>query len=196
MSKRDLILSTALELFNRQGTADVSTNHIAEACSISPGNLYYHFRNKAAIIQALFEQLYNAWDTELSLPTARPAQLSDLTTLVETNYQIIWRYRFAYRELVALLHHDSSLHASFLATRQRGFAGFRSIVEQFISAGIMQPLTANTLDQLIQVCWLISEFWLNNLEINQRPIEPSSINTGVNLMLHVLQPYIIQGSNQ
>ncbi|XSG75579.1 TetR/AcrR family transcriptional regulator [Herpetosiphon llansteffanensis] len=196
MSKRDLILSTALELFNRQGTADVSTNHIAEACGISPGNLYYHFRNKAAIIQALFEQLYNAWDTELSLPTERPAQLSDLTTLVETNYQIIWRYRFAYRELVALLHHDSALHVSFLATRQRGFAGFRSIVEQFIAAGIMQPVDGNTLDQLIQVCWLISEFWLNNLEINQRPIEPSSINTGVSLMLHVLQPYIIQGSNQ
>lgn len=191
MSKRDLILSTALELFNQKGTAEVSTNHIAEACSISPGNLYYHFRNKAAIIQALFEQLYAAWDIELSLPSDHSPQLSDLTSIVETNYHIIWRYRFAYRELVALLRQDSALHASFVSTRQRGFSGFQQLVEQFIAAGIMRPIEANTLDQLMQICWLISEFWLNNLEIQQQSIEPSTINSGVSLMLRVLQPYII-----
>jgi len=34
----------------------VTTNHIA-AVGISPGNLYYHFRNKEGIIRAIFEQM-------------------------------------------------------------------------------------------------------------------------------------------
>ena len=191
MSTREKILDTALRLFNRDGTAAVSTNHIAEASGISPGNLYYHFRNKQEIIRELFQRLYAIWDKGLPLPQDRPPTLDDLKTVVETNYQIIWQYRFAYRELVALLRQDAELRQGFLAVRQRGFDGFYELFNAFIAAGVFRaPGDPQATHDLQEVCWLISEFWLTNLEVNGRNVDEAEMEHGVKLMLRVLQPYL------
>ena len=56
MSTKERILDASLALFNELGERKVTTNHIASHLQISPGNLYYHFKNKQAIIFALFER--------------------------------------------------------------------------------------------------------------------------------------------
>lgn len=191
MSTREKILDIALRLFNKDGTAEVSTNHIAEACGISPGNLYYHFRNKQEIIRELFQRLYTIWDKGLPLPQDRAPVLGDLKTVVETNYQIIWQYRFAYRELVALLRQDAELRQGFLAVRQRGFDGFYQLFSAFVAARVFRmPDDPQAINELQEVCWLISEFWVTNLEVNGRSVDETEMQRGVKIMLRVLQPYL------
>ena len=51
---RDSILLTALDAFGEEGTAQVTTNNIADILEISPGNVYYYFKNKQEIIEALY----------------------------------------------------------------------------------------------------------------------------------------------
>jgi AcrR family transcriptional regulator len=191
MSNRERVLEAALTLFNEQGTGAVSTNHIAEAAGISPGNLYYHYRNKEEIIRALFERLFAAWDEAFQLPTDQAPSMTDFDTMIAANYQLIWEYRFAYREQAALLRNDSELHDRYLAVRQRGYEGFAALIEAFAAAGVLsQPTDSQELEIVTELCWIVSEQWPVNLEMSGRPFDKDGIMQGAALMRWILNPLL------
>lgn len=192
MSTRERILATALRLFNESGTAAISTNHIAGALGISPGNLYYHFRNKDEIIRALFEQQYSRWDEVYVLPEDRMPTLDDLQQLVRATFTVAWEYRFIYRELIALLRRDELLQRRWVEIRARGFAGFHELVNLFVAAGVLRasgdPAVVTRLAQLI---WLIGEFWLASVEVAGEVVDAAHMERGIELMLQVLDPFVV-----
>ena len=189
MNNRERILEAALSLFNDQGTGAVSTNHIAEAAGISPGNLYYHFRNKEEIIRALFERLFAEWDIAFKLPTDRAPSLTDLDAMIAANYQLIWEYRFAYREQGALLRNDPELKERYLAVRRRGYEGFAALIDAFVVAGVLtHPADSQELTVLTELCWIVSEQWPVNLELSGQPFDKDGIMKGAALMRWILRP--------
>jgi AcrR family transcriptional regulator len=192
MKTRERILATALRLFNASGTAPVSTNHIADALGISPGNLYYHFRNKEEIIRALFEQQFARWDADYAFPDDRLPNLDDLQQLIRATFVTAWEYRFMYRELIALLRRDAQLHQRWVEIRARGFAGFRELFNLFVAAGVLRdPGDPAVVTRLAELVWLISEFWLASVEVSGEAVDVAQMERGVRLMLQVLGPFIV-----
>ena len=192
MNTRDRILDTALRLFNQSGTAAVSTNHIADALGISPGNLYYHFRNKEAIIRELFEQQYAHWDAIYSLPSDRMPTLEDMWRMVNDTFPVSWDYRFIYRELIALLRRDDELNRRWVEVRARGFDGFRQLIEVFAAAGVLRPPDdPDVVTRLAELIWMINEFWLASVEVSGQAVDAAQMAHGAELMRQVLEPYII-----
>jgi AcrR family transcriptional regulator len=192
VSTRERILDTALTLFNEAGTAAVSTNHIAAACGISPGNLYYHFRNKEDIIRALFERMFALWEQPSALPDDRPLALTDLQGVARATFALLCDYRFVYRELIALLRRDEYLQRRWVEVRERGFVGFRALVDRFVAAGVLRrPDDPDEVTRLAELCWLVSEFWPASVEVSGLPLDAARIERGVTLLLQVLQPYTI-----
>jgi AcrR family transcriptional regulator len=192
MNTHDRILDTALRLFNQSGTAAVSTNHIAAALDMSPGNLYYHFRNKEAIIRALFEQQFAHWDALYSLPSDRMPTLDDIWRMVNDTFPVSWNYRFIYRELIALLRRDDELNRRWVEVRARGFDGFRQLIEVFVAAGVLRsPGQPEVVTRLAELCWLINEFWLASVEVSGQAVDAAQMAHGGALMRQVLEPFII-----
>jgi AcrR family transcriptional regulator len=192
MNTRDRILATALRLFNEAGTAAVSTNHIADALSISPGNLYYHFRNKEQIIRSLFEQQFARWERLYPMPEDRLPTLDDLRQLVRASFVAGWEYRFMYRELIALLRRDEQLHRRWVDVRARGFTGFHELFDLFVAAGVLRaPGDPAIVTRLAELVWLISEFWLASVEVSGEAVDDVQMERGIALMLQVLDPFIV-----
>jgi AcrR family transcriptional regulator len=192
VSTRERILDTALALFNESGTAVVSTNHIAAGCGISPGNLYYHFRNKEEIIRALFDRMFIAWGGRSSMPNDRPLALSDLQGIVRGAFAMLGEYRFIYRELIALLRRDEYLQRRWAELRERGFEGVRALFDYFAAAGVLRkPEDPEEMTRVAELIWLVSEFWPASVEMSGQLLDSEQMDHGVALMLQVLQPYII-----
>jgi len=192
VSTRERILDSALTIFNEGGTAAASTNHIAAACGISPGNLYYHFRNKEEIIRALFERMFARWEQPAAIPDDRPLALTDIRGITRNAFTVLWDYRFVYRELIALLRRDEYLQRRWVEVRERGFNGFRELIEHFAAAGVLRyPADPDELIRLTELCWLISEFWPASVEVSGQQLDDTQLERGVTLLLQVLQPYII-----
>src|SRR5882762_4046575 len=107
------VLEAAKELFNEQGTAVVSTNHIAAAAGISPGNLYYHFNDKQAIIRALFARYYREFDGRWAPDQDSGKNLAKFGQNLATGAELAWDYRFFQRELLALVRADPELRTTY-----------------------------------------------------------------------------------
>ena len=190
-SNRDRVVVEAVRLFNERGTAAVSTNHIAEAAGISPGNLYYHFRNKEEIIREIWDRIDALWDRSYALPSGVPPSVEDLGAVVEETFSALWEYRFFYRELGALTRRDPELRRRYLIVRQRGLDGTEALLRGFVETGVLAgPEDPDDLARLAKVLMLVAECWLPYEETAGGEFEPGQIEEGAALMMQVLSPYL------
>ena len=159
---RQRILQTSLELFNAQGERSVSTNHLAAHLGISPGNLYYHFANKQAIIAELFAQYEAQVDVFLRLPAGRALTVEDKTFYLEALLAAMWHYRFLHRDLEHLLEADPVLAARYRVFAQRCLDHAQGIYQGFVEAGILVMEPAQ-IEALTLNSWIIMTSWVRFL---------------------------------
>ena len=188
---KDRILDAALLLFNERGTDTVTTNHIAEALAMSPGNLYYHYRNKAEIVRALFGRIQAAWATNYAIPPASMPSIGMMERMVAGNFAIQARYRFFFRDLTLLLNADSELAAAYRANREQGLANTRYLIELFVTAGVLNPLSdESAIDDLAQLLWMVGDFWLVFKDSGGAAFATADMDQGVRLFRRLLTPHI------
>ena len=106
------ILEVALALFNRFGEPNVSTTLISAELGISPGNLYYHYPSKDALINALVDR-YERSLGELLNASDDVRNVEDAWFFIHALFELIWQYRFLYRDLNDLLSKNRRLETHF-----------------------------------------------------------------------------------
>ena len=160
------ILDGTLELLNREGGAAATTNHIAAHLGMSPGNLYYHFRNREEIVRALFARLRAEGLAATALAENETLAARDFGERHVQGLRSLWRYRFFFRDVTQLVARDPLLAADFRRYHETLAAQYRAVFERLVAEGNMRPpRSRNDLDRLVTNAILLWFNWLAYLGV-------------------------------
>lgn len=187
---QDKILDQAITLFNAEGSARVSSNRIAEECGVSKGNLHYHFKSKEEIIFGIWDRMAHeiseTWGEDADTPT-----ITHLAELTQRQFNLMWRYRFFYRELTTLLDRDSLLKLRFQQIRRQREESIRRFFFALIDNNVLVlPDRENSLEGLLSIAWIITEYWMAYIAVDDKEIDARSMQDGFQLMLQLFMPLL------
>lgn len=136
MKTRDRIVATALTLFNQQGYGAVSTAALAVSCGIAEGNLWYHFKTKRALLDAIGATFATRIDQRLRMrPGGDP--VGDYVRLLETMMTEFRDFRFLYRDQSAYGEHAETVRAGARGWIEQTFVQLEEHLTVLVRAGLL-----------------------------------------------------------
>ena len=187
------ILEVTLELFNRFGEPNVSTTAISAEMNISPGNLYYHYPAKDELINALVDR-YERSLRELLGAADGVRNVEDAWLFVHMMFELIWNYRFLYRDLNDLLSKNRRLETHFQAALSDKARAVQALLDGLARGQAMAapPESAAVSHAMV----VVLTYWLSYEYVRdpRRALEPESaaaaLNRGAFHVLSLLLPYL------
>ena len=190
MKTRDRILHVSLLLFNEEGEAQQTAVDISNALGISPGNLYYHFKGKDAIIRALFESFEEEMRLILRGSSGGVASIEDNWVYIYIILEEIYDFRFFYRNLGVLLDRYPDLAVRFraLVAEQRG--AILRVLSDLAKAGII-TIDPRLREALTDQIMMTLTFWLVADSLNRKEHEGAAlIHRTVFQVMCLIVPYM------
>ena len=157
---RERILGTALALFNEAGEPNITTADIADEMNISPGNLYYHFRNKDDIIGEIYGALEASLRPLFDDVPGRAPTIDDLWLFLHLLFEKMGEYRFFYRDLDEITSRNRRIAQRFGALTRDGERAVRALCDGLVATGVMQATTGERIALARNVA-LVSTYWMS-----------------------------------
>jgi AcrR family transcriptional regulator len=188
---RDRILDVSLVMFNERGEPNVTTNHIADELEISPGNLYYHFRNKDDIVEHLFARYETRIDQVLVVPDERLPNLEDIWMQLHLAFETMWDFRFIYRDLVDLTSRNRKLRMHFSRIIKRATANAAEVLKGLAAAEVLRA-SRDEIQATANNIILVATFWLSFNSVRGAMVEKGSedLTEGIHQVMMLIAPFL------
>jgi len=168
------ILEVTLALFNRFGEPNVSTTLISAELGISPGNLYYHYPAKEELINSLFDRFERSLN-ELLNASDGVRDVEDAWFFMHSLFELIWQYRFFYRDLNDLLSKNRRLETHFQAVLKNKARAVRALLDGMSRSGAI-VIDTREIDATATSMVVVATYWLSFEYVRdpRRALEPES----------------------
>ncbi len=185
------IVQAALLLFNRFGEPSITASAIAADTGISPGNLHYHYASKEKIVEALFAEFEHEIVHTLAAPEGRPVNAEDLWLFLHLTFEIVFKYRFLYRDLNELLSRHRIIETQFQRILVQQVQTAAALLEGLAATGALRAgqaecraLAGNMI--MIATYWLSYQFVLHP----RQPPDSGTLAQGIVSALSLANPYL------
>jgi AcrR family transcriptional regulator len=188
------ILEVTLEMFNRFGEPNVSTTAISAELNISPGNLYYHYPAKDELINSLVDRYRRAL-AELLGAADSVRNVEDAWLFVHMLFELIWSYRFLYRDLNDLLSKNRRLETHFQSALQDKARALQAMLDG-LARGRAMAVSPPQSGAVSHAMVVVLTYWLSYEYVRdpRHALEPESaaaaLNRGAFHVLSLLLPYL------
>ena len=173
---------------NREGEPHVTTADIADEMNISPGNLYYHFRNKDDIIG----ELYAAYEKGvLPLLAAPPvAEVEDLWFLLHVLFERMHEYRFLYRDLDEITSRNRKLALRVADFLRRLESTVLELSRSLVRSGRMRA-SERELGALAANATLVSTYWMSWQRVGGAGRDDADLTAAAYHVLALFAPFMV-----
>ncbi len=191
------ILEVTLELFNRFGEPNVSTTLISAELGISPGNLYYHYPAKDELINSLFERYERALN-ELLQAADGVRNVEDAWFFLHSQFEIVWQYRFLYRDLNDLLSKNRLLETRFQGVLKNKTRAVRALLSGMSHSGALD-IDTREVEPTANCMVVVLTYWLSFEYVRdpRHALEPENaelaLMRGAQHVLNLIAPYLESG---
>jgi AcrR family transcriptional regulator len=168
------ILEVTLDLFNRFGEPNVSTTLISAELGISPGNLYYHYPAKDELINALFDRYEKAL-AEILHAADGVENVEDAWLFFHMLFELVWGYRFLYRDLNDLLSKNRRLETHFQFVLKNKAKAMHALLDGLSRSGAVRLTSAEAAPLATSMVVLVT-YWLSYEYVREprKALEPES----------------------
>lgn len=171
-------------MFNDIGEPNVTTSAIADELGISPGNLYYHFGNKDEIVNEIFAAFEKEIRGTLASPTQRTPTVEDAWLFLHLVFELVWKYRFLYRDLNDLLSRNRLVEVRMKAIIAHSVRTAGDLCRGMVAAGQMRASPAEV-DALAANMIVVATYWLS-FEFAREPRRSQDATTLARGAYHVM----------
>ena len=192
------ILEVTLDLFNRFGEPNVSTTLISAEMNISPGNLYYHYPAKDELINSLFGR-YEASLTEILRAAEGVENVEDAWLFFHMLFELVWSYRFLYRDLNDLLSKNRKLETHFQFVLKNKAKAMHAVLDGLARHGAVR-ITGNEAATTATSMVVVVTYWLSFEYVRdpRHALEPenaaAAMGRGAYHALALLLPHLDEAS--
>ena len=191
------ILEVTLALFNRFGEPNVSTTLISAELNISPGNLYYHYPAKDELINALFDRFERPLN-ELLGAGDDVRNVEDAWFFMHTLFELIWQYRFLYRDLNDLLSKNRRLEMHFQSILKNKTRSIKALLDGMRRGGALhidsREIDATATSMVVVLTyWLSFEYVRDPRNALEEQNAQAALLRGAQHVLNLLAPYLEPG---
>ena len=194
------ILEVTLDLFNRFGEPNVSTTLISAEMGISPGNLYYHYPAKDELINSLFAAFERALN-DLLQAAEGVRNVEDAWLFFHMLFELIWQYRFLYRDLNDLLSKNRRLETHFQFVLKNKSRAVAQVLDGLTRGNAMR-IDRREAEPVASSMVVVLTYWLSYEYVRdpRRALEPESaaaaLSRGAYHVLALLMPYLEPASRE